>query len=682
MITETDRDRAKAPGMELHQLERLIGDMEHEPNWRPTARKCADYYDHKQSTAQQLADAEETGERRVTINLIQRTINGALGQEAKTRLGWKSQPDAAVFDDVAAALGERMHEAAREAKADQAISEAYSSMLRTGIGWVEVKKSSDPLAYPYSVTALHRDLVWWDWRAKLPDRSDARWMLTQQWVDVDEAVSVLPQFRELIEMGCHTGPITDAMWRTINVSRELFDQVSEVRRKFSVAEEEWLDNSLRKRVRLYSVYYKAFKQVVALALGTRRVKFNPQNPLHQMAVQTGAARLIKGPSYEIRHAMFVGPYRLWDKPIPGRKFPLVPFVCYSCDDDYSPYGLVHGMIEPQDEFNERRTRLLWLIKAKQVFVDDDALATKYHNLLDAAKEAMRPDAFFVLNANRRNAEGLRIANNLQLQREQIDVMQDSKVLIQDVPGLYSPMFGSNSVGAESGVALNSLMEQTTTSLAETSDNYRHSRAAVGELLQDNIADDMAEPNLQMEIGTGKRRRTIVLNTFDERGFPVNHVEDASVRVALGDVPTTPAFKAQQQVFLGQTLQAVGNDPIARAVLVPAIIESGDLEHRQEYAKWLRQKYGVPDPGDMAGEAADQMEQAQQQQAAKQAQMAEAGALAEIEATKAKAAQSQTAAQLNQARVAEIGLRAQQAAQPPAANDEALIDDAIREARGA
>lgn len=682
MITETDRDRAKAPGMELHQLERLIGDMENEPNWRPTARKCADYYDHKQSTAQQLADAEETGERRVTINLIQRTINGALGQEAKTRLGWKVQPDAAVFDDVAAALGERMHEAAREARADQAISEAYSSMLRTGIGWVEVKKSSDPLAYPYSVTALHRDLVWWDWRAKLPDRSDARWMLTQQWVDVDEAVSVLPQFRELIEMGCHTGPITDAMWRTINVSRELFDQVSEVRRKFSVAEEEWLDNSLRKRVRLYSVYYKAFKQVVALALGTRRVKFNPQNPLHQMAVQTGAARLIKGPSYEIRHAMFVGPYRLWDKPIPGRKFPLVPFVCYSCDDDFSPYGLVHGMIEPQDEFNERRTRLLWLIKAKQVFVDDDALATKYHNLLDAAKEAMRPDAFFVLNANRRNAEGLRIANNLQLQREQIEVMNDSKVLIQDVPGLYSPMFGSNSVGAESGVALNSLVEQTTTSLAETSDNYRHSRAAVGELLQDNIADDMAEPNLQVEVGTGKRRRVIVLNTFDERGLPVNHVDDAAVRVALGDVPTTPAFKAQQQVFLGQTLQAVGNDPIARAVLVPAIIESGDLEHRQEYAKWLRQKYGVPDPGDMAGEAADAMEQAQQQAAAKQAQIAEAGAMAEIEATKAKAAQSQTAAQLNQARVAEIGLRAQQATQPPAANDEALIDDAIREARGA
>src|SRR5690606_15189263 len=102
-------------------------------------------------------------------------------------------------------------------------------------------------------------------------------------------------------------------------------------------------------------------------------------------------------SYVIRHAMFAGPYRLFDVPLKGRRFPLVPFVCYSCDDDRSPYGLVHGMIEPQDEFNERRSRLMWLLKAKQVFVDSDALDEKYNTLRDLALEVMRPDAMFVLN---------------------------------------------------------------------------------------------------------------------------------------------------------------------------------------------------------------------------------------------------------------------------------------------
>ena len=690
MINDADdRDRAKAPGMQLHQLERVLSDAENEPNWRPSADKCADYYDHKQSTAQQLADAEETGERRVTINLIQRTINGALGQEAKTRLGWKAEPDASVFEDVAAAIGERLHEATRETAVDMAISEAYSSMLRTGIGWVEVKRSTNPLAYPYQAQAIHRNMVWWDWRARLSDKSDAQWVCVQKWVDLEEAATLLPKHRALLEIGCHSGPITDVMARTLITSRDQFEDIHRTRQAFTRTEEEWLDNSVRKRVRLYSVYYKKHQEVVALVSGTRRVKFNAKNPLHQMALKIGAAKLLKGPGFEIRHAMFAGPFRLFDVAMPGQRFPLVPFVCYSCDDDRSPYGLVHGMIEPQDEFNDRRSRLLWLLKAKQVFVDNDALDPKWNNFVQVAREAMRPDAMFVLNAERRNAEGLRIVRNQDLQREQREVMEDSKVLLQDQPGLYSPMFGSNSVGAESGVALNSLVEQSTTSLGETSDNYRTSRRGVGELFQSYIVEDMSEANLRIEVGTGKRRRVVVLNTFDENKMPVNHVEDASVRIALGDVPTTQAYKAQQQVFLSQALQAVGNDPIARAVLVPALLEAGDLEHRHEYAKWMRRQAGVPEPGEMGDEGAEkQQDDAAAKMKEQQAQLAQAAAAAQVEKDKASAAQAASAAQLNQARVAQIGaqintdrMAAQQESLGAANDEEALIEEAIREARG-
>ena len=64
----------------------------------------------------------------VTVNLIQRTINGALGQEAKTRLAWKASADTGAFSEVAAAMNDRLHEFQREAKTDMAISEAYSSI--------------------------------------------------------------------------------------------------------------------------------------------------------------------------------------------------------------------------------------------------------------------------------------------------------------------------------------------------------------------------------------------------------------------------------------------------------------------------------------------------------------------------------------------------------------------------
>ena len=655
-MNTSDYDHAQKGGMQLHELEQLCSDMENEPQWRESANKCADYYDHKQASAERIERSRTTGEPLTIINLIQRTINGALGQEAKTRLNWKIDADSDAFADVSAVLNERISEVQREAQSDMAMSEAYSSMLRTGIGWVEVSRDPDPMAYFARVTALHRNDVWWDWRSRLSDKSDAKWMIRQRWVDLDEAKVALPQFAELLEVGCHSGPITDMMARQMMVSRGDFESIYATRKTFNRTEEEWLDNSVRKRIRFYSVYYKQPKTEVAMVSGTRRIRFNPQNPAHVALVQSGGAKLIKGPSFEIRHAMFAGPFRLFDTPLKSRRFPLIPFVCYSADDDRSPYGLVHGMIEPQDEFNKRRSRLLWLMEAKQIFVDNDALDQKFNSLKDLATEAMRPDAVFVMDSNRRNANGLKIESSQTLQAEQVAVMNDSKVLIQDQPGLFSPQFGSNAIGAQSGVALNSLMEQSTASLGETSDNYRTSRRAVGDAVLSLVIEDFTQANMQVEVGAGKKRRVVVLNTFDPQGMPVNHVEDALVKVALGDVPVTPAYRSQQQVFLANAIQAVGNDPIARAVLVPALLEAGDLEHRHEYAKWMRKKAGVPEPGDMEDDSeVSQQEQqaaqlaAQEQQIAKDMQLRMANA--EIANKEADAAKKQAQAVAETAKAA-------------------------------
>lgn len=684
-MNENDRDLAKkSGGMELHALERVIEDAENEPKWRESANMCADYYDHKQSSPERIARSEKTGEPNVVVNLIQRTLNGALGQEAKTRLNWKVAPDSETFGDVAAVLNESLHQAQREARTDMAISEAYASMLKTGIGWVMVDRDPNPLAYPYRVRSVHRNQVWWDWRAKESDLSDAAWMLMQRWADVEEVMTLFPEHRDVLAMGLSGGPIADVMARSVLTSRGNFESIHQVRRSFSVAEEEWLDNATRKRVRLYQVYYKRHQTVIAMVVGTKRVRFNPRNPYHVAMVQRGAAQLIKGPGYELRRAMFAGPFRLYDEPMPGQKFPLIPFICYRCDDDNSPYGLVHGMIQPQDEFNERRSRLLWLLKAKQVIVESDALDARYNNLVDLATEVMRPDAMFVLNPNRRNVNGLQINMHQQLSAEQANVMNDAKILIQDQPGLYGPQFGGNRVGAESGLALNSLMEQSVTSLGETSDNYRTSRQLVGDCLVSVISEDLKQPNMQVPIGTGKKRRVVVLNGEDEAGLPVNPIEDAQVRVGLGDVPTTTAYKAQQQAFLTQALQTVGNNPAAQAILLPALLEAGDLEHREAYAKWLRKQAGIPEPTDMADEdAMDAMDQQASQAKAQAMQLQARVAEAEAASKESTAALNQAKGVLTQMQSLLTHAQAVKVAAETdamdAANDDGAINDALQEA---
>jgi hypothetical protein len=575
----------------------------------------------------------------------------------------------------------QLQEAQRESWADMAISDAYKSQLVAGLGWVEVSRSPDPLAYPYRVKHVHRNEVWWDWRGGDLDFNSKRWVCRQQWTDLDEAETWFPQFRDIFRVGCNASAFTDAMASQL-VSSETFENLGSIRRSFNRHQEEWLDNSLRARVRFYDAHYKVPKMVVALVSGTRRQVFNPQNPLHLALLQRGMAQLINGPSFVIRRALFCGPFRLFDVPTRLRRFPLIPFWCYRDDENGSPYGLVHGMVDPQDEYNERRSRLRWLLKAKQVYVDNDALDQSFNTFQDLALEVMRPDGFFVMNANRTNKSGgLKVEQNLQLSAEQVNVMQDAKQLIQDVPGIYGALLGSGQDGVKSGVALNSLVEQSITSLGETNDNYRMARRGVGEAIADLIVEDMATPNLQREVGTGKKTRVVVLNTFTPEGMPVNHVEDASVRIALSDVPSTPTQRAQQQQQIGNALSASGNDPIARAVLLPAYIESTDLENRELYAKWLRSKYGVPEPGeeadgdeDPAAAAAAKQQQAQVAQAGQELQMR--GAAADVAKKEADAALSTAKAHREGAQTA---IDTHKALQPDPADEAARINEALAEA---
>lgn len=669
-----DRDKA-TEGMALHDLERLLADIQNQPEWRSAADQAASYYDGKQLSAARLAELHESGEPPTIINLMSGAINGALGQEAKTRLDWIAKADTDAFTDVADVLNERLVEAKRETGADQAISDAYKGQIVPGIGWVEVSRASDPLAYPYRVENVHRNEVWWDWRASSVTKSDGAWICRQRWVDLAEAEQMMPEHAEVFRYGCNTGPITDTMMSTVMRSTT-FDEINSARRSFNRFEEEWLDNAGRRRVRFYSVYYKSPIKVVAMVIGTRRSMFRPTNPLHVEMVQRGIAMLVTGPSFVIRHAMFAGPFRLSDIETKHRVFPLIPFVGFEDDEHGTPYGLGAGMISPQDEYNERRSRLRWLLKACQTFVDDDALSIKHNNFVDLAREVMRPGAQIVLNANRKNANGLRVEQNIQLAREQVDVMQDAKQLIQEQPRIYSAMLGDAPTGVTSGLAINSLVEQGMVALGETNDNYRTGRGMVGNALMQLIIEDFARPNMRVTLGKGKKSRVVVLNTQDEQGLPINAMQDASVSLGLGDVPSTPGYKLQQQQYLTQLLGSVGNDPVARAVLMPALMEATDLPNREADAEWMRKKYGAPIPGEDQAEqqqGAEQQEQAMQQQAM-QMQLAEAKA--RLDELQAKVAKMTTEAELNAARAQQIHM-----AMGQAANEGRLIQDAIAEAMG-
>lgn len=673
-------DLADRDAYSLSALERLLSDCEDQPAWRDWADLCCLYYDMGgvYTPEQERAFLQAKLEPR-KINLVGRVVNGVLGQEAKTRRDPRLEPDDDEFADVADVLNVKLKEAQRETRADMAISNGYAGQVKAGIGWVEVSRSSDPLDYPYRVRDVHRSQIWWDWRATQVDLSDAKWLCRREWRDLDEVVALWPEHREAlmhVENDWATWLVDDLL-----EERQLFrgnlNSWYRADRSFRVNRADWIDGG-RRRIRMYEVWYRVPAAVVMMRVGSRWIVFNQENPVHTEAVARGLVQLKKSTTTQLRQAIFAGPYRLVDRATKKRHFPYVPFFAFRADQDNTPYGLIHGMVAPQDEFNERRMRIQWMLRAQQLQIDSDALDPEYNSIEDIVETMMRPDMVAVTNPNRARAEGMTFRNQFSLQKEQFDLMQDAKTLIQDVPGVYGPQLGNAPQGVTSGIAMNTLVEQGIVAMGELNDNYAHARRMVYDLLTDLIAEDHAERDMKVKLGSGATRRTVVLNTTDpETGEPMNRVDKSKVTTGLAEVPATPAYMMQMSQMMGDMIRALAGTPQA-SLIIPAWVENTSAfgPGRKQLADDMRRMGGMPVAGDRQGQ--QEWQAMQMQQAKQQNDMAAAAAQADLELKGSNAALNAARARLAQGQTIKVVAEAQAIEAEP--DEDELIASVLNEAR--
>lgn len=701
---DQSRDFAAAGAFSLYALERMLRDCAEQPNWRMRAKLCAAYYDGKQLTELQRWNIRQEDLEERVINLIRPVINSVLGQEAKSRTDVKIEADDDDHVDVAEVISMRLKEAERETLAHMAVSDGYASGVKKGVGWAHVSKNSDPLAYPYRVESVPQDEIWWDWRGQvgmtLTDR--CRWLVRQRMIDLDELEASMPEFKDILRRsvnGWESAMVVDAVHLGQPMNIDLMHALdNESRFNLTVMKRDWVD-SARKMIKVYEVWYRVPAVVAVLHMGpTKRIQYDERDPRHVEAVSRGLIKVSKGISSVVRRALYAGPHRLLDEATTKRRFPYIPFFAFRDDYDKSPYGLIDGMIAPQDDYNERRQRVQWMLKSRQIQMDSDALESKYNTMADIADNIMRPDLVAITNPNRqnRNQLAIRVENTLSMQPEQFQVMADAKQLIQDTAGRYASQLGSSPGGVTSGIANSILVEQGEQSMGEMNDNYATFRRGVFESLVDEIIEDHKEEKIRVPVGTGKARRVIVLNDWDgETGMPVNNVKDADIKTALAEMPNTPAFRQQSQQQIATIIQALGNNPQATAILAPAYIEATNMPNRQQVADDLRKASGLPLQGDKNAQAEAEAKQAQALQAQEQAQqaMVQKGldekdsiiqrnqAAARQHAANAALIESRLQAGIAPAEVGEIQARTENL-MAQAANDDDLISQALAEAEAA
>lgn len=647
MIAAAGSKPSDAPAeMSADEFARILLEIQEQPAWRRNADVESDYYDGNQLDSETLTAMKQLGMAPSVENLVAPTVDAVLGLEAKTRLDWKiaAQGDER-FAEVAEAMNAKIKEAETESHADRACSDAFAGQVKAGLNWVEVARDHDPFRYPYRVEVVHRNEVFWDFRGKRPDTTDWRYLVRKRWYDSDVLALAFPDKAQMLDLSCRGWSGIDPTMMLIDGGRSTGLAMDYGReRGWTIEEQEWRD-TYRRRLCLCEVWYRRWVRGYVLKTPDGRViEYNPQDKKHVEAVAYDLVQVRSAVFSKVRLAWFVGPHKLADIESPYRhdKFPYVPFFGKREDMTGVPYGLIRAMKPLQDEVNARTTKMIWLLAAKRVTMTEGV--TK-----DSAElvrmEAARPDAVHILDPQALAQGGMfKVETDFQLNAQQYSVLKDKREGIKNVAGVYASFEGSVK-GNISGIAANTLVEQSTQTLAEIFDNFQFARRQVGELLMSLIIEDIGEEETEVQVGNEiNGNKTIKLNTpaedeSGEAGMLNNDVQRARLRVALSDVPSTSSYRNQRLMALTEITKSL--PPNLQALVIDFVIAATDLPERAEIVKRLRKALNLGEQQD-APQTPEEAAAQQQAQAGQQAaaQMQERAATLELDAKQADVEKTQ------------------------------------------
>jgi hypothetical protein len=599
--------------LDLGTFTQWMYECQEQPAWRTKADKEADYCDGNQLDSEVMRLARERGLPPAIEPLIGPTIDAILGMEAKTRTDWRVIPDSdKAHDDVAEALNYRLNQAERHSKADAACSEAYASQVKVGLGWVEVAREQDPFRYQYRACAVHRNEIWFDWRAR-DDMSNARYLIRRKWMQRKQAKLLFPDAAALIESA-------GSAWQGIDpgilsadggISTSLAT-AQDNERGWSIEEQEWRD-TFNSRVCLFEVWYRDWQRVLVIkAPDGRVVEYDGKNPMHVEAVASGMVGVHYAVIGKVRLSWWMGPHRLSDEPSPYRHhhFPYVPFWGKREDRTGAPFGLVRGMIYLQDEVNARIAKMQWGLGAVRTTRTEGAVLDDDDTFRD---EIGRPDADIVLDPEAMRQGGVfKVERDFELNRQQYDRLVDARDAIKRVGGVSDAFMGQGAQ-SQSGVMQAGLVEQSNQNLADINDNFKTSRQQVGDILLSLIIEDMGSKPEEVFIDGGgiKDDKTVVLNVpaVDESGITYldNDVQRTKLKVTLADVPSTPSFRTQQLAAMSEAFKSA--PPEYQKVMMPHLFALMDVPNKQEMIEAIKALGSMPSEEEIEQRIKDEVQKA-------------------------------------------------------------------------
>lgn len=598
----------------------------------------ADYYDHNQLAEAVKAELRARGQAPLQFNLVHAAINWIIGTERRTRVDWKILPRGPEDAGLAQAKQHVLKYVDDVNDAAHARSAAFSHAIKVGIGWTE--ECYDPDA-DEPVVVRHEDwkCIWSDPFAKKLDLADARYLHRVKWLDIDYAQQQWPKFADALARSARSADEIDL--------EDCDDPADVPGLFFSRTTDSGLgmgssgvlgatgQRRLRSRVRIIETWYRKpmrRQRMIGILPQFDRQLFDPNNPAHARAVNAGQVQLIDAVVTEIHKACWQPGLLLEAKkePYKHNRYPLTPTICYRNDKSGMPYGMIRGMRDPQDDYNRRRGKSLFLLSTNRLIYEDGVVDQEDED--DFLDEAAKPNAQLRVRAGALQNNRIKFESGTELAMAQLQLGNESKIQVYEGSGITRENLGQDGTGTLSGRAILAKQQQGAVSTAEPFDNYRFSFRQSGRKTLSNTEQFMSMPKRIRITGPSGRDDWLSINEphVDPLTGEVWFDNDLTKSESDYHVDQQDYRETMRMAMAESLFEVIRNlPPELQLGMLDLAIELTDLPNRDELVRRIRAMNNQAAPGDEQNPEVIAAKQAQAQAEAQEAQLVQAERTAKV-----------------------------------------------------
>ncbi len=605
-------------------------EMERQSENRMEMARDEDFYDGEAWTQEEKAVLAARGQLATNFNVISTTLNWVIGTERRGRTDYKILPrrkEGSVHAERKTDLMKYLSDANRS---PFAVSKAFQSAIKTGVGWLESGWQYDDDGEPvYDRAESWRNMLW-DSMAAEDDLSDARFIFRSKWMDVDIAARQFKARREVINQASSQvydyGGVLDDFGDDAMDSAESSALTSGTSRSVMGGD--------RRRVRMIEAWFRrpALSRVMAGGDFAGEL-FDEYSDGHMADVDQGRSHIVERVKMRTYTGIMTtaGLVHLSESPYRHNRFPFTPIWAYRRARDGMPYGMIRGIRDLQVHINKAAMKAQYILSTNKTIMEEGAV----DDLDEYAEEVARPDAIIVIK------QGKRLDMNVDrdLAPAHLDLMSRMIAMVQQQSGVTDESLG-RTTNATSGKAILARQDQGSLATAALFDNLKYAMQVHGEKML-TLCEQFISEEKSFRI-TNKRGVATFVDI--NKGLPENFITltKADYIISEDDWNATTR-QAGVQALMELIAQVAPGAPQILMIMLDLIVEMMDIPSRDEVVKRIRQVTGMKDP-DADPDAPPTPEEAARAQAqAAEQEMAQRGAQAQVSKVEAEAAAAQARA---------------------------------------